>query len=69
MRLYCSNYDEKVKLVFDIYDFNCDGFITKDDISIIFNLLPVINWWNEDNLEINYEGKFTKEGGGLDNFE
>ena len=65
-RLYCSTFDEKVEFVFEIYDFDKDGFITKTDISTILASLPVINFTT---LSRQHEGKFTQEGGGLDNFD
>ena len=43
LRLYCSNFDDKILLIFEIYDFDHDGFITKDDIATILNSLPIIN--------------------------
>jgi len=65
-RIFCSSFDEKADFVFEIYDFDGDGFITKNDISTILSSLPVINFSNNT---ANTEGKFTQEGGGLDNFE
>ena len=38
---YCSNFDEKLKLIFDIYDFDCDGLINKNDIITIISCMPV----------------------------
>jgi len=64
-RLYCSTFDEKTELVFEMYDFDGDGYITKNDISTILSSLPVINFNRSGG---NVEGKFTQEGGGLDNF-
>ena len=29
LRFYCSSFDEKIKLVFEIYDFDKDCYITK----------------------------------------
>jgi Ca2+-binding EF-hand superfamily protein len=43
-RLYCSNFDEKTELIFEIYDFDGDGFISKSDVFTIFSSLPVINF-------------------------
>jgi|TARA_B110000285_G_scaffold200990_1_gene235271 hypothetical protein len=68
-RLYCSSFDEKIDLIFEIYDFDCDGFISKNDISTILSSLPVINSENNGQGGLGVEGKFTQEGGGLDNFE
>lgn len=67
-RLYCSSFDQKTELIFEIYDFDGDGSITKNDISTIMASLPVINFKTNENQQ-NIEGKFTQEGGGLDNFE
>lgn len=66
-RLYCSSFDEKSEFIFEIYDFDGDGFISKVDISTILASLPVIN--NNSSTSPNAEGRFTQEGGGLDNFE
>lgn len=54
LRIYCSTFDQKTKFVFDIYDFNNDGEISKEDILAIFNYLPV----NKEN-PVEGEGKFT----------
>ena len=66
-RLYCSSFDDKAVLIFEIYDFDGDGLIAKNDISTIMASLPVINFATGDSA--NAEGKFTQEGGGLDNFD
>ena len=66
-RLYCSSFDEKIELIFEIYDFDSDGFITKNDISTIMASLPVINFQKGQSEGV--EGKFTREGGGLESFE
>ena len=40
-RLYNGNYEETVKLIFDILDFNHDNYIEKDDVKMILSLLPL----------------------------
>ena len=40
-RLYNSNFDETVKLIFELLDFNHDGLIEKDDVKMILGLLPL----------------------------
>lgn len=66
LRIFCSNFDQKTAFVFEIYDFDNDGFIAKNDISIIMSSLPVINF---DDQRKNQEGMFTQEGGGIDSFQ
>ncbi len=66
-RLYCSTFDEKTELVFEMYDFDGDGFLTKNDISTILASLPVINF-NKQSHGHSIQGKFTPEGGCLDSF-
>ncbi len=43
-RLYCSNFDEKIEFVFEIYDFDNDGFVSMKDLSTILISLPAINY-------------------------
>ena len=49
--------------MFEIYDFDKDGYITKTDISTIITCMPSVR-----NTEIRKEGKFTMEGGGLSSY-
>jgi len=56
-RLYCSSFDEKTEFIFEIYDFDNDGFISKSDISTIMASLPVINF--SATSKVQSEGKFT----------
>lgn len=64
-KVFCSNFDLKTELIFEIYDFDRDGLISKTDILTIMSSLPVVN----NKRQATIEGKFTQEGGGLDNFE
>ena len=40
-KLYNGSYEDTIKLIFDILDFNHDGFIEKDDAKMILSLLPL----------------------------
>mmetsp|Transcript_29481 Transcript_29481/g.28638 ORF Transcript_29481/g.28638 Transcript_29481/m.28638 type:complete len:97 (+) Transcript_29481:203-493(+) len=44
-KIYCSKLESKIKLVFDIYDFDFDGIVKKEDIRIIMSHIPL----NKDN--------------------
>lgn len=57
---YCSNFDDKIKLIFDIYDFDNDGMINQNDIITIISCMPV-----NKSVNVRGEGNFTKEGGGV----
>lgn len=35
-----SDFDTKMKLTFDMYDFNSDGLITKEDVRLILSYMP-----------------------------
>ena len=56
---YCSSFDQKLKFVFRMYDFDEDGLISKTDITTIISCMPVAQ-----NNRIRSEGKYTAEGGG-----
>ena len=40
-RLYIGNFDETLKLIFELLDFNHDDLIEKDDVKMILGLLPL----------------------------
>ena len=40
-RLYNGSYQDTIKLIFELLDFNHDGFIEKDDAKMILSLLPL----------------------------
>ena len=65
LRIYCSQFDQKMKFVFDIYDFDNDSFITRSDITTIITCMPVV----ADRSNIDAEGKFTQEGGVATKFD
>ena len=64
LRIYCSQFDQKMKFVFDIYDFDNDHLISKTDITTIITCMPVVR----TSGRADREGKFTQEGGGATTF-
>ena len=65
-KIYYSDFDEQVKLVFDIYDFDRDGYITKEDVRIILSYIPILR--DKDVDERDKEGSFSQDGGGHDEY-
>lgn len=65
-KIYYSDFDEQVKLVFDIYDFDKDGYITKEDVRIILSYIPVLR--DREVEEKDREGTFSQGGGGHDEY-
>lgn len=63
LRIYCSTFDQKMKFVFEIYDFDSDGYITKNDILTILRYVPVTS-----ETQVTGEGKYTQEGGGVSDY-
>jgi len=64
-KIYYSNFDNQVKLVFDIYDFDKDGYITKEDVRIILSYIPILKEKKEQREK---EGIYNQEGGGTEDF-
>ena len=58
-RLYNSNFDDTVKLIFEILDFNRDGLIEKDDVKMILGLLPLKTDHNK--IEYKYQMESLEE--------
>ena len=50
-KLYNGSYEDTIKLIFDILDFNHDGYIEKDDVKMILSLLPL----KTDKCKIEYK--------------
>ena len=48
-------------MVYYRYDFDRDGYITKEDVRLILSHIPIVNTVQND---ITKEGTFTSEGGG-----
>lgn len=38
--LYGSNLDLKLKIVFKMFDFDCDGKICPEDVQMVMNFIP-----------------------------
>lgn len=60
-RLYLGNFEQTVELIFDIFDFDKDGQITRGDVKVLLSYLPL----KKDNLKVEY--KFQMES--LDEIE
>lgn len=45
-KIYYSTFDTQVKMVFEIYDFNKDGYISPEDVRIILGFIPMLNLKN-----------------------
>lgn len=65
-KIYYANFDNQVKLVFDVYDFDKDGYITKEDVRIILSYIPILK---DKQSKAKKEGRFSQDGGGDENFE
>jgi len=53
--------------VFEIYDFDRDGYITPEDVRIILSYVPILN--TKEIKTGPWEGVITSEGGGYEDFD
>ena len=60
-RIYFGDFDEKLKFVFEMYDFDGNGLITKEDIRTMLSYVPLTTISDNEGLK---EGFFTRNGGG-----
>jgi hypothetical protein len=63
-RLFNSNFDDNLGFVFQIFDFDGDGFITKEDIRIVLSHVPLAQILQESKVGKKKEGAYTADGGG-----
>lgn len=59
-KVYYSNLETKIKLSFDMYDFDRDGYITREDVRLILTHIPICTSTSGTGVK---EGAFTQEGG------
>lgn len=64
-RLFCSTFEEKVSLIFDLYDFNEDGYMSGEDIKTMLSHAPLTQVLEGDYMSIPKEGKYTMSGSSL----
>ena len=60
-KLYNGSYQDTIKLIFDILDFNHDGFIERDDAKMILSLLPLKT--DRSKVEYKYQMQSLEEIG------
>ena len=53
-KIYFSSYDTKCQLVFDVYDFDADGEISREDVRIILSYIPQVSTTIRD-MEMSFE--------------
>ena len=53
-KIYFSSFDTKWQLVFDIYDFDADGEISREDVRIILSYIPQVSTTIRD-MEMSFE--------------
>ena len=61
---FTNEINNKLKLVFRLYDFDNDGFISKEDVRLILSYVPITSSASAREKE----GRFTCEGGGTEEF-
>jgi hypothetical protein len=60
-KIYYSDSETKLKLCFDMYDFDRDGYIIQEDVRLILSHVPIEN---QVQGSVAKEGQFTMAGGG-----
>ena len=58
-KLFNGSYQDTIKLIFDLLDFNHDGFIEKDDAKMILSLLPLKT--DKSKVEYKYQMQSLEE--------
>ena len=52
-KVYYSNLQSKIKFTFDMYDFDKDGYILKEDVRLILSHIPIrwlFRFWIQDSF-------------------
>ncbi len=67
-RLLSQKFEDNIKVVFEIYDFDNDGLVSREDIRVLLSYVPLSQILADKKDEGRKEGAFTKSGGGLYGF-
>ena len=62
--IYSNDFATKLRLVFSLYDFDEDNFITQEDVRLILSYVPIKSAGGVKQEE----GRFTCEGGGREEY-
>ena len=41
LRVYCSELEQQYSLAFDVYDFNKDGVISREEVRLVLSYVPL----------------------------
>lgn len=63
--LLSQSFEDNIKLVFQIYDFDKDNLISTEDIRTLLSHVPLSQILSEKKDQGRKEGTFTQSGGGL----
>jgi Ca2+-binding EF-hand superfamily protein len=63
-RLLSRKFEDKIKIVFEIYDFNNNGIISREDIRVLLSSVPLAEILADKKSQGRREGTFTRNGGG-----
>jgi Ca2+-binding EF-hand superfamily protein len=63
-RLLSQKFEDNIKAVFEIYDFDDDGVISREDIRVLLSYVPLAEILADKKNQGRKEGAFTKSGGG-----
>ncbi len=66
-KLYTSEFTMKMKLIFDMYDFDHDGHISKEDATLLLSHAPIERHGTE--AAATREGKITQSGIGVEDYK
>lgn len=64
-RLLSQKFEDNIRVVFDVYDFDGDKFCSKEDLRTLLSHVPLSQILADKKDEGRKEGTFTKSGGGL----
>jgi len=63
-RLLSQKFEDNIKAVFEVYDFDDDGIISREDIRVLLSYVPLTETLADKKSQGRKEGTFTKSGGG-----
>ena len=59
MKLYASSFDDKLRIVFDIYDTDSDNYLAREEVKLVLSYAPIKTTQESDSID--KEGRITQD--------
>ena len=64
LKLFPVSFEKSIKLIYDLFDFDSDGQVSKEDFRVLLSHVPLVKILDLIKSRSHGEGQYTQQGGG-----